>query len=683
MKIGDQQLLVKLDRSLGREGHAPGGRTPAATDEERGPAVLFADRRESAVLADMTGDGLADITRIRNGEVCYWPNLGYGRFGAKVTMGAPRFDDAETLYAAGCTPPISPVRRDRPRVRRERRLHGLVEPLRQRLECRARRFDPVRRDHRRRSVDDRPTRQWNDLLRVVVDPSHRGAFALRRPGWLAASPICGYTNNLGTRVAVTYRTSTSFRLQDERDGHPWRTRLAFPVQCVARVDAADLVSGTRTVSEYRYHHGCFDVTEREFRGFGMVEQTDAEQVEHWGVDAHGMLVDRSVHCPPTLTKTWFHVGVLAADGSLLARYPDEHWDVAMRAAGFRHGRLRFEPELPDARLLPGPTTPADVLAGLTAAERREAARACKGAVLRTEVFALDAPVSADVDARRRALAPFTVTTNGLQLTVLQPGINGGHAVFATHENESLTRHYERNVDDPRAAHRIDVDVDDAGKVRRSVSVAYGRAITDPALPPAVSAQRHTSITITANDFTADVSDGVNHRLRLPSRSQTFEIRSRPGRWLTVHRRRLRPCRLRRARRHHACGAVRRSAPPPGQLDSTAARRPTDALPRRRSRAGVRSTSRRSRARVRTLRAGLHRRSRGPRVRRPRRRRHARRRRLRAPRRLGVVGAVGPPPLPPRRREHHGRRSALLHRRCSWRTSSEHTRRSRTSATVGC
>ena len=24
--------------------------------------------------------------RIRNGEVCYWPNLGYGRFGAKVTM---------------------------------------------------------------------------------------------------------------------------------------------------------------------------------------------------------------------------------------------------------------------------------------------------------------------------------------------------------------------------------------------------------------------------------------------------------------------------------------------------------------------------------------------------------------------------------------------------------------------
>ena len=30
--------------------------------------------------------------RIRNNEVCYWPHLGYGRFGAKVTLdNVPRF----------------------------------------------------------------------------------------------------------------------------------------------------------------------------------------------------------------------------------------------------------------------------------------------------------------------------------------------------------------------------------------------------------------------------------------------------------------------------------------------------------------------------------------------------------------------------------------------------------------
>ena len=62
-------------------------------DEEKGPHIVFADGTESIYLADLSGDGLTDIVRVRNGEVCYWPNLGYGRFGAKVTMdNAPWFD---------------------------------------------------------------------------------------------------------------------------------------------------------------------------------------------------------------------------------------------------------------------------------------------------------------------------------------------------------------------------------------------------------------------------------------------------------------------------------------------------------------------------------------------------------------------------------------------------------------
>ena len=45
------------------------------------------------LLADMSGDGLTDIVRIRNGSVDYWPNLGYGRFGKRVSMAhAPRYE---------------------------------------------------------------------------------------------------------------------------------------------------------------------------------------------------------------------------------------------------------------------------------------------------------------------------------------------------------------------------------------------------------------------------------------------------------------------------------------------------------------------------------------------------------------------------------------------------------------
>jgi len=43
----------------------------------------FLNKRDSSpplslYLADLSGDGFADIVFLRNGEVCYWPNLGHG-----------------------------------------------------------------------------------------------------------------------------------------------------------------------------------------------------------------------------------------------------------------------------------------------------------------------------------------------------------------------------------------------------------------------------------------------------------------------------------------------------------------------------------------------------------------------------------------------------------------------------
>ena len=62
-------------------------------DEDNGPHVLISDGTETVYSADMSGDGLNELVRVRNGEVCYWPNLGYGNFGAKVSMeNSPWFD---------------------------------------------------------------------------------------------------------------------------------------------------------------------------------------------------------------------------------------------------------------------------------------------------------------------------------------------------------------------------------------------------------------------------------------------------------------------------------------------------------------------------------------------------------------------------------------------------------------
>ena len=84
--------------SLGMEGFGDGRRTFQPWDEERGPRVMFADPEQTIYLADMSGDGLSDLVRVRNGEVCYWPNTGFGRFGTKVTMDRSPWMDQPGLF---------------------------------------------------------------------------------------------------------------------------------------------------------------------------------------------------------------------------------------------------------------------------------------------------------------------------------------------------------------------------------------------------------------------------------------------------------------------------------------------------------------------------------------------------------------------------------------------------------
>jgi Salmonella virulence plasmid 65kDa B protein len=84
--------------SLAAEGFGARESVRMAADEAAGPKLVFNDTTETIFLADMSGDGLSDLVRIRCSEVCYWPNLGYGRFGAKVTMNNSPLLDAPELF---------------------------------------------------------------------------------------------------------------------------------------------------------------------------------------------------------------------------------------------------------------------------------------------------------------------------------------------------------------------------------------------------------------------------------------------------------------------------------------------------------------------------------------------------------------------------------------------------------
>ena len=168
---------------------------------------------------------------------------------------------------------------------------------------------------------------------------------------------------------------------------------------VERVETHDRISRNRFVTRYAYHHGYFDGDEREFRGFGMVEQWDTEEFAALHRRRPGArrrpTSTPSSHVPPVLTKTWFHTGVyLGRDhvSDFFAGLLDAN-DV---------GEYYREPGLTDAQaralLLADTVLPA----GLTLDEEREACRALKGSMLRQEVYALDG-------TRQGAEHPYTVT----------------------------------------------------------------------------------------------------------------------------------------------------------------------------------------------------------------------------------------------------------------------------------
>ena len=266
-----------------------------------------------------------------------------------------------------------------------------------------------------------------------------------------------YRNNLGAETRVRYAPSTQFYVRDKLAGRPWVTRLPYPVQVVERVEVFDWIGRSRLVTRYAYHNGFFDGHEREFRGFGLVEQWDTE--EHRG-DTHfdGLQSenwDEGHWTPPIHTKTWFHTGAFVESGAVSRQFAAEYWTEPGLAGPAAKAMV-----LPDTRL---PES-------LSAEEAREACRALKGTVLRQETYG--------PDGSPRAANPYSVSEQNYAVRLLQPKSCNRHAVFYVHPRERVFFHYERDPADPRVSHEFVLEVDDFGNVRRRVEVGYPRRGAD-------------------------------------------------------------------------------------------------------------------------------------------------------------------------------------------------------------
>jgi RHS repeat-associated protein len=496
-----------------------------AGDEERGPQILFADKDEKMLIAtaDMSGDGLSDIVLITCANVCYYPNLGYGRFGAKVTLemtGA--FADYDTfspqyIYLADIdgsgTTDIVYSGNGNFQIWFNQGGNSLSDP--------SVFFNPFP------ELDNQSRISLIDLLGngvacIVWSSSmpaqgHAPLRYIDLMGGRKPHVMYGYKNNIGREVTLEYESSTHYYLADKQKGRPWVTRLPFPVQCVSKVTVVDKVSQTRFTNEYCYHHGYYDAKEREFRGFAMVEQKDSEEYDQFVQAIQGSgaqnTIEKDLYQPTVITRTWFHTGAWLHRAEMFHQLQFEYFPNALIATG-QLTNADWIAGLSDYLLDESSSLPD----GLAAGEISECFRALKGLPLRQEIYSDEGDVQTQ-------LIPYAVTQHNYDVQLLQPKAHQKYAIFFTHEKETLTFNYERNPLDPRIAHAINIAIDPYGNVLQSASIVYGRQNADPGLPTDADRQKQAQqyIVYTQNLFTALIDTPTTRRLPAVYDSQTWEL----------------------------------------------------------------------------------------------------------------------------------------------------------------
>jgi hypothetical protein len=209
---------------------------------------------------------------------------------------------------------------------------------------------------------------------------------------------------------------------------------------------------------------------------------------------------------------------------ILTQFELEYWYHVFAQNGFSTSFT--EPVLPEGKITIADTVaPNYPLSELSIDEYREALRACKGMMLRHEVFSLDTPANNPTPGEiKRGLTPYSVATHNCRIQLQQPKAKNKYAVFTVTESEALTLNYERNADDPRITHTLNTAIDDLGLVMEKAAIVYPRVQPDNTLPLAMqNAQGATIITYTKNSYTNDIILPALYRLRQASGVSTYEL----------------------------------------------------------------------------------------------------------------------------------------------------------------
>lgn len=473
--------------------------------------------------ADVSGDGLMDIVLIHDGSVEYWPNLGYGNWGRRVHMhhgpALPfRYDPRRLLVGDVDGDGLADiVYVDDTSVTLWVNIGGNAwsEPIR------IRGTPPVSDVDSVRLAD----MLGNGVIGVLWSSNtgqagHENLHFLDFTGGNKPYLLNEVDNHIGATTWISYAPSTRYFLEDQKSvSTRWRTTLPFPVQVVARVDVVDELSGGKMTTRYRYHNGYWDGAERDFCGFAMVEQLDSETFEAYhntgpdGMRADFAPISRPHFSPPTITRTWFHQGAVGDDFGAWQEldWSNQYWAGDASQLGHTESVNQFLKDLPAAPH--------------SRRAKRDALRALRGRILRSELYAADGSIRED--------RPYTVVeySYGLREEPV-PDVEGERQrIYFPHLLAERTTQWERG-NDPLTRFAFWDDYDAFGQPRTQTSIACPRgwrSITDRPGENYLSTRSTTSFG-SPTDPTVYIHDrptqAVSHQLTDTSGRTLTEIRDR-------------------------------------------------------------------------------------------------------------------------------------------------------------
>ncbi|MDR3430363.1 MAG: SpvB/TcaC N-terminal domain-containing protein [Rouxiella aceris] len=419
--------------------------------------VVGNDARKLVAFADLPGSGQQHLVEISSSSVCYWPNLGHGRFAPAITLSGFSIPDADfnpdrvwladtdgsgttdIIYANSTSltlfinesgnrfsPPVTLPLPDGIIFERTCQLH----------------------------IADTQGMGISSIILTIphMTPMHWRLDLAEGKPWLLAS----VRNNMGAVSRLFYRSSVQFWLDEKHQaavkGETQVNFLPFPVHLLWRKETEDEISGNRLTSVQSYAHGAWDGREREFRGFARVTQYDSDSRAAGSGDALPPAF-------PSKTVSWFATGLKDID----TRLHEEYWQgdpLAWRP--FRPRFTEFAAQLQkDHEITP------------SAEEIYWLQRAMKGQLLHLEQYG--------EDGSAHALLPYFVTDHHFQVRRLQSLPASALCVWCS-EVGSRTYHYERIATDPQCSQEMILAFDRWGYPTESVTIHYPRR-TPPATSP--------------------------------------------------------------------------------------------------------------------------------------------------------------------------------------------------------